>query len=157
MSQKDSMLDKQSKFISSIKEAVLREIKRRLQVLKLSNQERLLTRIGIKSAQKGKFDTEVEADAEKKQKNRVDFVHKLEEILEISDVCTLILEYHLPSSQEADSKSKSSLELTRHLVQYVFDNIEKPLIIPTENYIQQQLSQLQDYDLNVLNAGSIEN
>jgi hypothetical protein len=84
--------------LESLKESVLREIKRRIQVLKLSNAERLLSKLGIKSAQKGKFETEEEQEG---KSDKVDYMLKLQEIFEISDDYTMVLDFFKNETREA--------------------------------------------------------
>lgn len=95
LSQKDLLLDSQTKFIKKIRNLVFVELKRRIQVLKLPNVEKLLSKVGIKTITKGKFDLEdEEIDSEK-----VDYIHKFMEVLEISDVYINIVEYEMGQKQ----------------------------------------------------------
>ena len=75
----------------------MKEIKRRIQVLKLSNQDKLLNRIGIKSVIKGKFeiDDKEEQFNDKKDYSHVDYMLKMQEILEISNVYIYVLDFYL--------------------------------------------------------------
>ena len=56
----------------------MEEIKRRILILRLSNQDKLLSKIGIKYQSRGKFSTGDEVD------EHSDYTLKLMEILEIS-------------------------------------------------------------------------
>lgn len=118
----------------------LNELKRRIQILKLNNADKLLSKIGIKSASKGKFEQEDEELIDSVEKPLIDYMLRIQEILEVSHVYILIVEY------EMGQKQASPMEHAKYLVQFVFDNLEKPLIIPTDNYIQQTLTQLQNFD-----------
>lgn len=48
-------------FIEELYISTFKEIKRRMQILKLSNTEKFLVKLGIKNHIKGKFDADVEA------------------------------------------------------------------------------------------------
>jgi len=86
-----------------------------------------LNRLGIKSALKGKFYTDYNGELQEGSKN---YILKLQETLEISEVFIHILEYEL------GTKDQNIVEHAKNMVQFIFDNLEKPLIIPTDNYIQ---------------------
>jgi hypothetical protein len=53
------------------------------------------------------------------------------------------------------SEPRSQHEKTKNMVHYIYENIEKPLIIPTENYINQQMNQLQALDIEMQNESQI--
>lgn len=120
--------------------AVFSELKRRIQVLKLSNHEKLLNKIGIKSASKGKFENNIETSPRQNAKQKMDYDIKLKEILEISNVFTAVLEYKLQAENHSiarnNFKVQNPTDYFREFVQFIFENLDKPLIIPTDNYIQ---------------------
>ena len=80
----------------------------------------------------------------------MDYDIKLKEILEIPHVFITVLEYKLQADNHSitrnNFKVQNPTDYFREFVQFIFENLDKPLIIPTDNYIQQTLAQLRDYD-----------
>jgi len=76
LSQKDMLLEKQSKYIKSLRQVCLYELKRRIQILKLSNADKLLSKIGIKITKQGKFDQEDE-ELNEDEKPTIDYVLRI--------------------------------------------------------------------------------
>ena len=72
-------------------------------------------------------------------KPKIEYELKLKEILEISNAFIQVLEYKLQDENHSiarnNLKEVNPVEYYREFVQFIFDNLDKPLIIPTDNYI----------------------
>ena len=85
---------------------------------------------------KSKFESNVETSP---SKPKIEYELKLKEILEISNAFIQVLEYKLLDENHSiarnNLKEVNPVEYYREFVQFIFDNLDKPLIIPTDNYI----------------------
>lgn len=145
ISEKEQQLRRQSQFLETIQLAIFKELKRRIQVLKLSSLDKLLGRLGIKSHLKGKFENQDRSTSAGKKEQLPDYMLKLQELFEVPEVLVDILEYKLleqDKPQLKETKQSSPAEYAKEVVQYIYENLEKPLIVPTDNYINQTLQQL---------------
>ena len=95
--------------------------------------------LGVKS--QTKFDDKVE---------QINLERRLKEVLEIPDVVLLIINFKLKQEKHIiaakDFKEQNPFDYIKGYMIFIFDNIEKPLTIPSDDYIKQAFYQLQNYD-----------
>ena len=65
---------------------------------------------------------------------------KFKEILEVPQLFIQVFEYKLVDLNHVISrdnyKNKNPSDYMRELVNFIFDNLEKPFLVPTENYVR---------------------
>ena len=131
-------------FIETLKVIIYGEIKRRLQILRISSVDKLLFKIGIKSQKKDKFDESEASPKNRQKKSSFDYATKLKSLLEISDLHFQVIKHDFKKDFDDD------IVYAKEMVKFIYSNLESPFIIPTDAYIQQTLLQLQAFNEKII-------